>query len=455
MLRKNSLKRNLIITLFITLFATLTAIYFISFANTKHKIREAFDANLVKSSKLIFGLIKHEAIKEENLQLLTDFNSTLHQKIFHKYEYILHSQAWINDKLIYSSDNNFESSKPEYQGFKDVIINDVNWRSFAFYDSDSGIKILVLEQSQLRNRLIFEILLSLLFPLFLSFIPLFFIVIAVVNNKLKPLNNIAIKIEKMSGKTLELFKDKDSPLELEPFINSFNALLKRLSQSIEAERRFTDYAAHELKTPLAAIKTQAQLLTKNKNKEKEEEYLQDLLDGVERANHMVSQLLTLARIESHEIKKEKLNYKNLISLTIKNHQQKAEEKNLFIKFESELKDDEALILANRTHIEILLNNLLDNAIKYSFAKKEIAITLTKQRQSTILEVRNYGEDLSPDEIANVFNNFYRVNRNSMTHDNTGSGLGLAIVKKIVDLYFGTISFASEKGQNIVKVKLSF
>ena len=305
----------------------------------------------------------------------------------------------------------------------------------------------------MRDRLIFEILLSLLIPLVLSFIPLFFIVIAVVNKKLKPLKSLAVKIEKMSSKTLEPFKDKTAPLELKPFIDSFNALLKRLSESMEAERRFTDYAAHELKTPLAAIKIQTQLLAKNNNKEKEGEYFQDLLNGVDRANHMVSQLLTLARIESHEITKEQFNYQNLINFTIKNYQQKAKDKNLTIEFSSQLNDHETLILANKTYIEIMLGNLIDNAIKYSFSNQKIFISLSRRGKSMLLDIANKGDQLLQHEVENIFNNFYRVNRAGETADNIGSGLGLAIVKKIVDLHLGKVIFTSDDGNNKVRVTL--
>ncbi|MCE3255735.1 MAG: hypothetical protein K0R25_1229 [Rickettsiaceae bacterium] len=103
----------------------------------------------------------------------------------------------------------------------------------------------------------------------------------------------------MSGNSLEQFHDNNIPLELEPFVKSLNQLLVRLSDSMESERRFTDYAAHELKTPLAAIKIQAQLLLQNKNKEREKEYLENLIEGINRASHMVNQLLTLSRLESN------------------------------------------------------------------------------------------------------------------------------------------------------------
>src|SRR5690606_39236826 len=102
------------------------------------------------------------------------------KKSFDSHENLIHFQAWKDDKMIYSSDEKI-TPEPDYEGFRDVVINDIKWRSFSFYDDDSKIRVLVSEKNSARNRLIFDILLSLFVPLLLSFLPLFFVITTTVN----------------------------------------------------------------------------------------------------------------------------------------------------------------------------------------------------------------------------------------------------------------------------------
>jgi two-component system sensor histidine kinase QseC len=441
-----SIKRDLIVALSTLIGATLIVVYLISFFETRAEINEVFDANLVKSSKLIFSLVKNEIVEEEDDNFAMSSDSELEQKIFHRYEYRIHSQAWRDGQLIYTSDNNFSVPKPDYDGFEDIQIEKTNWRGFSFYDEKTHIRILVLEKHEIRNKLSIEILFSLIIPLLISFIPLFLIIIATVKTKMRALDRIAIKVEKMSSKSLEQFRDNSVPLELKPFVKSFNKLIFKLSESMEAERRFTDYAAHELKTPLTAIKIQAQLLAKNKNKDKEKEYLENLIEGINRAAHMINQLLTLSRLEpeNKNIEKEKFELSDLINSLLPYYREKAAAKNLEIIF----LEKKFAIEANKFYIEILLRNLIDNAIKYSSVGGEINIELSAKK----LRISNSGAEISAEDQTKIFDKFYRINR-ANTENEMSCGLGLSIVKKIVELHNGAVFFTSVKGINSVVVEL--
>ena len=238
--QRKSIKRKLILTLSSIIFVTLTITYLISFFSAKAEVREVFDAHLIKSSKLIFGLIHHEVDKKENLNFFVDFNFAIQQKFFEPNENKIHFQAWKNDQMIYSSDEKI-STEPDYEGFRDVMINKASWRSFSFYDAESGIRILVSEKNSLRKELILNVLFSLFIPLLISLVPLFFIITTTINRNLNPLQRLAFRMKKMSTKTLHKFEDKNIPLEFKPFVDSFNSLLARLKDSLESEQRFTDY----------------------------------------------------------------------------------------------------------------------------------------------------------------------------------------------------------------------
>jgi two-component system sensor histidine kinase QseC len=447
-LKKNSepqsIKKNLIIALSTLICVTLIAVYLISFFATKKEINEVFDANMVKSARLIFGLVTNGIAKENDSDFSLTFDTELEQRIFHHYEYRMHSQAWRDGKLIYDSSSNLTVPMPENEGFSDIIIEKKNWRGFSFYDEKSHIRILVLEKQRIRNKLALEILFSLIVPLLISFIPLLLIIITTVNKKFKILNILAIKIQRMSGNSLEQFRSENAPLELRPFVKSFNKLVIKLADSMEAERRFTDYAAHELKTPLAAIKIQAQLLLKNKNKEREKEYLEDLIEGINRASHLISQLLTLSRLEpeNKNIGKEQFDLAKTAEFIVKNYAEKMSEKNLTLEFNCA----ESPITANKIYIEILLRNLIDNAVKYSVKGGKIHIEISSEK----IEISNNGAEISKEDQSKIFNKFYRANY-SDSENEMSCGLGLAIVKKIVEMHEGKVVFRSQDGINSVQI----
>lgn len=399
---------------------------------------------MVKSSRLIFGLIKNGSAKKNEGDLSLNFDSESGEKVFHHYKYRVHSQAWRAGKLIYNSDNALVAPIPDSEGFVDCTINKIDWRGFSFYDEKSHIRILILEEHYIRNELSLEILFSLMAPLLFSFVPLLLIIITTVNNKLKTLNLLAIKIQKMSGSSLEQFQDDNVPLELKPFVKSFNQLLVRLADSMESERRFTDYAAHELKTPLAAIKIQAQLVLRNKNKEREKEYLENLIDGINRASHMVNQLLTLSRLEpeNNNIEKEKFDLAKTAQFVLQNYEEKMAEKKLTF----ELHGAEAMIEANKIYIEILLRNLIDNAIKYSTENSKIDVKISVKK----IKISNHGPEISEEEREKIFDKFYRTNNYDLKNE-MSCGLGLAIVKKIVDMHGGNVVFESKNGINSVRI----
>lgn len=445
---QKSIKKNLIIQLSSLVALALAITYCVSFFYAKKDVSAIFDAELVKSSKLIFNLVEHEHFRKDGEEI----DEYLQEKILNRYEYKFHSQAWKSDKIIYNSGEHIRLQMPENEGFSDFTINNEKWRGFAFFDTNSQIKILVLEKYEIRKELASEILISLLTPLLAAFFLMFFIIKRTVDHGLQPLEILARDIAKISQKTLKHFKNPGAPKELNPFLEAFDSLLSRLHDSIEAEQRFTNYAAHELNTPLATIKLRAELLVKNHQQEKREEYANHLLESINRATHIVEQLLTLSRLEANDrnFKKEKINLQKLLTENVKIYQEKALTKKILIRFQAAASKTFELH-ANQLYLEILFGNLLDNAIKYSPQNSEISITLTKNENRIELTISNPGEDFSAEEISKIFNNFYRINKGENLHQNLGCGLGLSIAKKIVKLHEGLISFASQGKQNSVKV----
>ncbi len=440
-MKSQSIRKKLVYKLSLTIIATIITTSFASFFYAKYEINKLFDANLVKSSKLILGLIKHEITEEQDPYFIIDPKEIGSAAKSHQYEYNLHSQAWNKDVLIYNSDESFLINKPLQDGFFDMEINNKNWRIFSF--SNDGIKIVVLERYEIRQRLILEILSSIILPFFICIILIIFIIFKIINSCLKPFGVMADKIEKMSSLNPGIIEEENILSEIKPFVNSFNNLIERLKNSLESEKRFSDYAAHELKTPIAYIKTQAQLIVKNKNKNKEIEYLKDLINGVNRASNMIDKLLTLARLEPEKdfFKKEKINLSDLTKGVIKNYEKEFTKKNIKLKTNFDVNYS---ILANKTYIQILVNNLIDNALKYTQENGVIDIAIKRR----YLIIKNSGNLIDKKDEELIFNNFFRAhNRKHIV----GSGLGLSICKKIAELHNAKISYSQEDDYNVLTI----
>lgn len=449
--KNNSLKINLIFKLNIVLLIISTLVFIVSFCVGKNEINQVFDAELIKSAKLVFELAKHETFIKNSPHL----DEELHQKFFNRYDYELHVQAWKNNKLIYNSGEHLNASKPAKEGFNNIVINQENWRSFAFFDKLNDTQILVIEKFHIRENLIFEIAVASSIALILLLFFIIIVVILVVNKELKPLKNLADEVSLISAGRIKKIPENNLPEELKPFINSFNSLIEKLLNSLESEKRFTDYAAHELNTPLTAIRLQAQiLLNQNHNKNHRQEF-ESLIEAVDIASHLINQLLTLSRINGGLDKNsmKKISLTNLIDEIIENLTKEISQKNLKIIKNFENISSKNSITIHKIYCQIFLKNLLDNAIKYSPDNSEITIDIKKTIDNISIKISNYCDNVSSIDTKKVFENFYRSNNSIQTRNIVGSGLGLAIAKKIVELHNGSISFNCVKDKVVIQIFL--
>ncbi len=215
------------------------------------------------------------------------------------------------------------------------------------------------------------------------------------------------------------------PQEIAPLVMALNRLFTRLNDSFTREREFTDHAAHELRTPLAAMKTQTQVLIKKARDIPEcTNGLKNLQSSINRATHLLEQLLSLARLQHEKLPQDKTDLAELLRECVDDLTPCAHSKNITIN-----KDitKQCLIMAHANSIEILLNNLLDNAIKYTPSGSDIFVNLSPDG---VLSISDTGAGLNDDDKQKVFERFVRVDKTGQN----GSGLGLSIVKWIADAH---------------------
>jgi len=224
-----------------------------------------------------------------------------------------------------------------------------------------------------------------------------------------------------------------------PLVENLNRLFGRVARLLDNERRFTADAAHELRTPLAGLKTQAQVARASASDAERTHALDQVIAGCDRASHLVQQLLTLARLDPDEPagKLETCDLHALARVAVAELAQFAFSK----KVEIDLADGaKAEAMGHAGLIAILLRNLIDNAIRYSPEGGNVQVRTTIVGDAAMLTVTDGGPGISADERGRVGERFYRI----LGTEESGSGLGLSIVKRIVELHGA--SFRLDEGE---------
>lgn len=302
-----------------------------------------------------------------------------------------------------------------------------------------GFLTVVAESAEARATLQQEILTGMLTPQ-LIILPLAAMLAGLgLMQGLEPLSLLQEHLRKRKPNNLSPIRDDLAPAEIVPLISAMNNVLQRLSLSIETQRRFVANAAHQLKTPLAGIRTQCELALREQKPEEIKASLNQLITGSQRATRLVNQLLSLARAESldtlHTHTSELINIHYLAQECTMQWVKQALAKNIDLGYES---NDELLnIFGNQIMITELLNNLIDNALLYTPEHGQVTVRTSGNQENVYLEVQDTGPGIPISEQEKVFDRFYRI----LGHEAEGSGLGLAIVKEITDHHQGNISFA--------------
>jgi two-component system sensor histidine kinase TctE len=223
------------------------------------------------------------------------------------------------------------------------------------------------------------------------------------------------------------------PEELSPLIEAFNEVLERMKRNVEAQQRFVADAAHQMRTPLTGLKTQAQFAVREADPDALRHALRQIAVGVDRAGRLVNQLLTLARAEGREAAqqaREPLDLARLMRDVVADWVGPALEKQIDLGYEG---DAPAMVLGNAVLLRELAKNLIDNALRYTPGGGRVTCRVEERGQLVVLEVEDNGVGLTEAQAELVFERFYRVD-DATTE---GSGLGLAIVREIASQHDAT------------------
>jgi two-component system sensor histidine kinase QseC len=388
----------------------------------KHEVDELLDAHLAQSAALL--VVQQNATPDDDEPLLD-------APTLHKYANRVAYQVFDEDRLVMHSPNVAHRPMAQHtQGFETLTLADgKSWRIFAATGRSRDVQIYVAEQLDSRDEILWAVLRGFLPPLTLA-LPLLLIGLWWnVRSGLQPLQRLRQVLLKRDTQTLAPVSLPETPQEVQPLLDALNDLLQRLALRMETERRFTADAAHELRTPIAAIRAQAQVaMSSTTNDVVRQLALQDTLVGCDRASRVVEQLLTLARVEGpQDLASEPLRLDQLAQQVLADLTPDALRRGQTLEL---LAPEPLQVNGQSTLWHILLRNLIDNALRYSPNGATVRIQAQRldggQMQVT---VQDSGAGLTEVDMVRLGERFFRVLGTSAT----GSGLGWSIVRHIAHL----------------------
>ena len=354
-----------------------------------------------------------------------------------------------NGLAIYYSQPNQQLPELTRLGYSTASTGEGEWRFFAI--QHHGLTIAVAQTMRVRHQLAASAAWSTLKPFFVLLPVLGLLVWVLVSRGLQPLARLAHSVQTRTPESLEPLPESSVPDEAKPLVISLNDLLSRLKLALNAQRAFVADAAHELRTPLTALQLQLQLVERAGSAGEREAALGELKSGLQRATHAVQQLLTLARQEpgAAEYRLAPVGLAELVRRSVVAHERFAEAKTIDLGA-TEI-DEAAVVSGDAEALRILLDNLVDNALRYTPAGGQVDVSCGRQGGHAFLVVADSGEGIPPDERERVFDRFYR-RAGEGDGVSSGSGLGLSIVLMIAERHGARITLAdSEAGGLLVRV----
>lgn len=313
-------------------------------------------------------------------------------------------------------------------GFSTERTDRGDWRVYGAIVGDNVVQL--AQPLSVRNRLAANVALRTLWPLIVLLPFLGAAVWGVVGRGLAPLARVTRALDARRPEALDPLPDARLPLEVRPLVRALNGLLARLSSALDTQRAFVADAAHELRTPLAAVQIQSQLVARAQDADARKEALADLQAGVTRATRLAEQLLALARAEPDaNAVKEAVDLRALLADCVAAHAPIAERRGIDLGFEGA---QAATVSGDADSLRVMFGNLLDNAVKYTPAGGRIDVTLAARADGggACVRIADSGPGIPADERDRVFDRFYRDASARARTDVSGSGLGLAIVKRV-------------------------
>ena len=419
-LHATSIRRRLLAYLSGGLLALWLATALASAAVALHEINEIADSQMSQLARSLMQVPQAAAGSTADLPPAGGAESSNNGfAIWDKHGTLLLADRY-GREIPFQTASGFHNNRAAWQGSA--------WRYLYLHDEHSGRTVAVSQRlkerlSTLTNALWVQFALT-----FLSLPLLLWLIARGIRRGLMPLDLLAGELAARNAQSLQPVSEQ-VPAETLPLVQSLNALLARVAESLAREQRFTADAAHELRSPLAALKVQAEVLAMSSDEAEQQHHLGNIHESIDRANRLTEQLLTLARLDpmqalpdAQPIDWQRIGHQALQSVNLQ-----AREKRVQLKLECACGFGQVFPpLGNEVLLQLMLRNLLDNAIRYSPPNSHVTLTLAANG----LSVCDEGPGIAAEHLPRIRERFYRLPGQSQQ----GSGLGLSIVERIADLH---------------------
>jgi two-component system sensor histidine kinase QseC len=428
-----SIKTYLMATLLsgILLSGIITAIW--SFWHTRHEVGEVLDAHIAQTARLYHGVLLDHMDRDSLQDIQSVFDDAVLNQQWQQsweasenpYEYALVFQAWSNDgRTLIFNDESVLETRPVKAGYQNVRFDGEEWRVFVVIDERHNITLLTAQNQDVRAEIVGGIAFKVLVPM-LIMIPLLLLGGGwVLTRGFKPLALISSNVKQRTADDLSPLRLAYAPDEVADLVWALNQMFDRLASAWERERRFTDDAAHELRTPIAALALQLE------SSGIDSKHYPSVFKAVSRLERLVSQLLVLARSSDIPLDEKQVWIQEALetdSTTVLAELVPLADQHgvdLFLNIEA---DDEIPLNLTSDAYAIVLRNVVENAIRYTREHDQIAIDIRLSSKALTLKVIDHGVGLNDDLKSKVLERFYRGDK----ADSQGAGLGLPIVISIV------------------------
>ncbi|HYN76443.1 MAG TPA: ATP-binding protein [Lamprocystis sp. (in: g-proteobacteria)] len=445
-----SIRRRLLYTLLGIWIMVWVAVALVALDRSGHEIGELLDAQMAQTANVLRGLtlVGPLPIPAAAPQTMSP--------VGHPYEFKLSFQRWQGGQLVASFGAAPQEPLAPAMGFSNQEIGGARWRVFGLPGNLPDEVIFVAQNYTIRQELIQFLTTHALQPILWSLPLTVFLIWFAVGDGLRPLKRVARDIEQRSAERLEPIDGQSVPVEIQPLTQALNGLMERLSQTLATERRFAADASHELRTPFAIIRTHAQIAQRSSNQGEHDEALQNLIRGVDRATHLIAQLLTLARLSGERRGNQFDGERRSAALTgavmqaVVDRQAAAGAKSIALTAVV-MSEEPAVVAVPATVLDILVGNLIDNAVKFTPASGRVEVAVLWGSGCSLLRVTDSGPGLPASERERVFDRFYR----RAGQAGSGSGLGLSIVRRICDRYGARIELRDRQDGVGLCVEVAF
>jgi two-component system sensor histidine kinase QseC len=408
--------------------------------DARHEIDELLDAHLAQAAALLIVRSTGE-IEEVDIE---------HAPILHPDARKVAFQVWEEGRSLRLHSLNAPSQPlgTAAEGFSDRVIEGQAWRVFSAWDASREMLIHVGERADVRAELADELAEGLLRPLLLALPALAVLLWLAIRGGLRPLLALRTELARRDPENLAAIDDAHAPREVVPLIDQLNRLFERIRHSLERERRFTADAAHELRTPIAAIKAQAQVAQLAGSDAVRAHALEQVVTGADRAARLVDQLLTLARLDAVDLRTLAPHpLRRLVAEVLAERAPALLAQGMSV----ELSDGPELhVRCEPALITALLRNLLDNAGLHARAGT-VHVSVQQADGRAVLAITDAGPGIPVEARQKVLQRFHRLESAGAG----GSGLGLSIVQRIAALHGATLELKPGAGGTGLRVEVAF